>query len=1100
MGNPEKQSYSLSSQEKPETLADSFFKEIENETDPERIESQVQRLLEQWKQDFLSAGFNVDTDEKLSTFDHDKVRILENRLDALLKKLEEKIKVSQKKSASLLAKLFAFESEVAASYETLPILSINLSTPHSPSLNMHYLSGFNPPVTPGQEIDIRELELAGVLGVRSSLNLKSSLVVDDASTPRNEGIEKIANYLENTYFKKHPEILAALDITDIKNITPKQAIQLTSYIVMERIEYSRRQYSRLRFDIIKTDMKRVSEINDNVPIEQLFSWEGSGDRKGVCRNYAEVGVGVLEAIKTLQTEETSLLKNTYGIVIIDSFLESGREVPGMERNHAWNSYVTISKEQGTGAISIDAVVLDATWADDNKDSANPERHKTNELQLDRTNERFFTFIWELEEIGAIEKEKYLLQLFENYEAAPKLKWDIIGESERRSEVESPSRLQIGYRIIGILSRLPNVPKKLKEAAQKFHDHFLRDLNDYKVCVEKTVKNKETILAPLSRNLLQLMEIEEKMGIAPPQEFKNIFEWLSDKKWMDEGGYETLKNSLTIADRLGDMEKLKELTQTYYGPWLKETVLKGEKHSVQLSEKGRKVFLEAWPDKEHKEESIESKARRSIQKTYNCTILTDENSIDRGLIEGQGGEFLQRLEGALSSVSKIRPMKESFFIEVVEKSNGNALPEGILLGIEMSEEEIKERVIQYWEQVDQWKRIKRISPCQIHFTNDAVSKDRLGELLERIEEYIKNTPDHILKSKVLFIQEKDDIKDYTWPGISAEHFLKRDYDRINKLLTTHDHTKYEGLHQVIGIKKRFLDLGGSGPYESIDTELEYKSIQGAKRIYEQLSDYKKELGKNYAARRPDYKIVIKDPLKEDPTRTSDVYGDGTVVLYAVEKEFNVKDELINQTEGRKECEKSVKEIKRMAPKSLDLFLFPDVSSNYEKQIIPKSVKSGLKNALKFFSGQNLDFLEKLKGAALLYDENMVGIFGKNETYSLTFFYEITYDELESRDHKEIRSKMERDLIIITDMFERFGRVEKEHGIKCSERVEKETIEETVSCLSRLEEVARNGEYEGYSAMFLPSWEKGDTHKEVSKGIFISKEKKEIIVVEGLSIEQ
>lgn len=265
---------------------------------------------------------------------------------------------------------------ISSKHEHPPVYEMTLANPSQTKVSIRTLDAFDPEVVPGTQVDLRSMGLGNLDLSATRLNLTGSLIADNPSTPVNEGLANIAKYLVEDYFLKHPKALSQFKITDIYHLTPRQAVLLASYIPIERIQYSQVQaYGGATLE---------REVNDYTPIEQLFQWDQDANGNGVCRNYATVARGILDALKTIQDPATSQINTTYALEI--GYEEGGRSTQGFVGNHAWNGYITLTSE------GIEATVLDSTWADVSSKGVDPAQDGYAEIKLDYTRERFATLM------------------------------------------------------------------------------------------------------------------------------------------------------------------------------------------------------------------------------------------------------------------------------------------------------------------------------------------------------------------------------------------------------------------------------------------------------------------------------------------------------------------------------------------------------------------------------------------------------------------------------------------------------------------------------------------------------------------------------------
>jgi len=171
------------------------------------------------------------------------------------------------------------------------------------------------------------------------------------------------SFLSSYLAKDGAAIIKELNIKHLDALTPKQAIELATQIVIDLTKYKksdtikqRRQRGEDLSEKTRADKNTVLQIlKEGQTKRNDPNWEGNG----VCRNFACSVKAVFEALKAKQTK-FNLLQNTYCL------FESGTEgfesrrksiYDRTDSGHAWNTFVTVSKE---GAAN--ATIVDATWA------------------------------------------------------------------------------------------------------------------------------------------------------------------------------------------------------------------------------------------------------------------------------------------------------------------------------------------------------------------------------------------------------------------------------------------------------------------------------------------------------------------------------------------------------------------------------------------------------------------------------------------------------------------------------------------------------------------------------------------------------------------
>ena len=179
----------------------------------------------------------------------------------------------------------------------------------------------------------------------------------------------VSSYLE----KDGAETAKQLRVENLDSLTPKQAIELATQIVIDLTKYKWSDTKEQRGETAKPEKTKA----DQSTVLQLLregqlrrndsDWEGNG----VCRNFASSVKAVFEALKANQTK-FSQLRDTYCVY------EGGAEIFAPKRGkknvfeinktgHAWNTFVTVSRE---GAAN--AVIVDATWAKRNLETKKVE--------------------------------------------------------------------------------------------------------------------------------------------------------------------------------------------------------------------------------------------------------------------------------------------------------------------------------------------------------------------------------------------------------------------------------------------------------------------------------------------------------------------------------------------------------------------------------------------------------------------------------------------------------------------------------------------------------------------------------------------------------
>ena len=157
----------------------------------------------------------------------------------------------------------------------------------------------------------------------------------------------------SSYCGEGDAVVEKLGIKRLDALTPKQALELATWIVIDLTKYNREDVDRPT-GTTEADQKTVIELLKEGRVnkkdrERWEKWQGNG----VCRNFADALKAVFEALKASQTK-FSQLNNTYVLREGGTGYDPRRERQGIE--HAWNTFVTVSKS------GVDATVTDVTWA------------------------------------------------------------------------------------------------------------------------------------------------------------------------------------------------------------------------------------------------------------------------------------------------------------------------------------------------------------------------------------------------------------------------------------------------------------------------------------------------------------------------------------------------------------------------------------------------------------------------------------------------------------------------------------------------------------------------------------------------------------------
>jgi hypothetical protein len=244
-----------------------------------------------------------------------------------------------------------------------PLLEIQTS--ENEKIAFSDLDAFNPQVMPSEQAHEIPASIEKYLLGKEKLAGSEPGASTYQETVKEKDWEKklfsfISHYLEND----GAETVKQLRIEHLESLTPKQAIELATQIVIDLTKYEDRNAKEQDNDLFarpektKADQSTVSQLLKEGQLRRNDSdWEGNG----VCRNFASSVKAVFEALKANQTK-FNRLRDTYCLY------EDGAETFAPRRGkknvfeinktgHAWNTFVTVSRE---GAAN--AVIVDTTWA------------------------------------------------------------------------------------------------------------------------------------------------------------------------------------------------------------------------------------------------------------------------------------------------------------------------------------------------------------------------------------------------------------------------------------------------------------------------------------------------------------------------------------------------------------------------------------------------------------------------------------------------------------------------------------------------------------------------------------------------------------------
>lgn len=268
--------------------------------------------------------------------------------------------------------------EARAKYEEPtknPILSIEIG--ENVFANFVNLEDFNPQIAPTDKARIVPDPIQKAI-FDNSIN---GTLYNSDHTYRNTINESgwTTNLFEfvSSYYEEHgKETLEQLGIKNLDYLTPKQAIELSTRIVVGLTKYRHADEAYGNAETPADISTALGILKDGLENKEDPNWEGNG----VCRNFASTLKAVFEAIKVNQTK-FNRLRDTYCLYETgQTAYAPKRVIDKKDGSHAWNVFVTICANS-----KIDAVAADVTWANQDLD--------TKEVKgLGYTNERIEPYV------------------------------------------------------------------------------------------------------------------------------------------------------------------------------------------------------------------------------------------------------------------------------------------------------------------------------------------------------------------------------------------------------------------------------------------------------------------------------------------------------------------------------------------------------------------------------------------------------------------------------------------------------------------------------------------------------------------------------------
>jgi hypothetical protein len=234
------------------------------------------------------------------------------------------------------------------------------------------LDAFNPRVTPSEQTHEIPSSIKEYLMSEGRLDGSDSSAYTNRKTLENPGWDGKLFWFVSKYLETEGlELAKELGIEHLDALTPKQAVDLATQIVVDLTKYnwndagaSNKDHSSKSGETTADQSTAEQILQEGLREKNNPDWEGNG----VCRNFASSVKAVFEALKIRQTK-FSQLRDTYCLYETgEEEFAPKREDAGVTKTndfsgHAWNTFITFSKE---GAAN--ATIIDATWAKRNLDT------------------------------------------------------------------------------------------------------------------------------------------------------------------------------------------------------------------------------------------------------------------------------------------------------------------------------------------------------------------------------------------------------------------------------------------------------------------------------------------------------------------------------------------------------------------------------------------------------------------------------------------------------------------------------------------------------------------------------------------------------------
>jgi|AntAceMinimDraft_18_1070375.scaffolds.fasta_scaffold00332_4 hypothetical protein len=254
-----------------------------------------------------------------------------------------------------------------------PILEVQVSK--SEQIAFSDFDSFNPKVAPAEiPKDIPQSIKKYMLQQERMAGEAPSASTYQETIKEKDWERKLFSFVSSYLEKNGEQIIEKLGIKSLDALTPRQAVDLTTRLVVELTKYKYSDAEKQNgsehlgaLEKSKADQSTVLNLlEEGLANKNNNEWEGNG----VCRNFASITKAVFEALKVNQTR-FNRLQDTY--CLYDNGTEAfaprrdRKNVFEMDKTgHAWNTFVTTSESEAN------ATIVDTTWAKRNLDTGEIE--------------------------------------------------------------------------------------------------------------------------------------------------------------------------------------------------------------------------------------------------------------------------------------------------------------------------------------------------------------------------------------------------------------------------------------------------------------------------------------------------------------------------------------------------------------------------------------------------------------------------------------------------------------------------------------------------------------------------------------------------------